>query len=126
LCYSAEFGDNVYNPADLDLFFEMYRTDQVDHTPTLISVEGGLSLQFASTQILIRRIGDPTINGSIGEANLDIELMMGLLGARQNLSLYQVGQEFTTTEEPSERPLAASVCVWNPNLLDSDFNIYSR
>ncbi|KAJ7910908.1 subtilisin-like protein [Mycena leptocephala] len=97
----AEFGDNVYNPADLDLFFEMYRTDQVDHTPTLISVEGG----------------DPTINGSIGEANLDIELMMGLLGARQNLSLYQVGQEFTTTEEPTDDMLAAldgSYCLVPP------------
>ncbi|KAJ6556244.1 subtilisin-like protein [Mycena capillaripes] len=87
----AEFGDEVYRPSDLNLFFETFRTDQVNNTPTLISVEGG----------------DPTIAGDVGESSLDIELMMGLLGSGQNLSLYQVGLDFDTDAEPVDDLLAA-------------------
>ncbi|KAJ7830284.1 subtilisin-like protein [Mycena leptocephala] len=70
----AEFGANVYRPADLNLFFNSFRPDQVNNTPTLISVEGGAFLfPFSLPR----------------ESSLDIELVMGLLGSGQNLSLYQ-------------------------------------
>jgi tripeptidyl-peptidase-1 len=49
---TAEFGANVYRPADLNLFFNSFRPDQVNNTPTLISVEGGvflLSVSFGHT-----------------------------------------------------------------------------
>jgi len=86
----AEFGDNVYRPSDLNLFFETYAPDQVGHTPTLISVEGG----------------DPTVAGDLGEPSLDIELMMGLLGPGQNLSLYQIAQP-SEALDPTDELLAA-------------------
>ncbi|KAJ7902510.1 subtilisin-like protein [Mycena olivaceomarginata] len=80
------FGANVYRPSDLNLFFNSFRTDQVGHTPTLISVEGG----------------DPTVSGSVGESSLDIELIMGLLGPGQNLSLYQVAQPKASLDPTDE------------------------
>ncbi|KAF7346770.1 Subtilisin-like protein [Mycena sanguinolenta] len=86
----VEFEGNVYMPSDLDLFFETYRPDQVGHTPTLISIEGG----------------NPFAAGNLGEPSLDIELMMGLLGSGQNLSLYQVG-ETSEAQEPADELLAA-------------------
>ncbi|KAJ7199962.1 peptidase S8/S53 domain-containing protein, partial [Mycena pura] len=86
----VEFDGNVYRPSDLDLFFKSFRPDQVGHTPTLISIEGG----------------DPTAAGDVGEPSLDIELMMGLLGSGQNLSLYQVG-ETSVTQNPADVLLAA-------------------
>ncbi|RDX57216.1 subtilisin-like protein [Lentinus brumalis] len=72
----AEFSNEVYRPSDLDLFFKTYAPDQVGHIPETISIAGG----------------DPTVSGDLGESTLDIELVMGLLGAGQNLSLYQIGQ----------------------------------
>ncbi|KAJ6483985.1 subtilisin-like protein [Mycena sanguinolenta] len=86
----AEFGDNVFRPSDLNIFFEMYEPDQVGHVPTLISVEGG----------------DPTVAGDLGEPSLDIELMMGLLGPGQNLSLYQIAQP-SASLDPTDELLAA-------------------
>ncbi|KAF7376947.1 Subtilisin-like protein [Mycena sanguinolenta] len=89
-CYAVEFGNNIYRSEDLDLFFETYSPDQVGHIPTLISVEGG----------------DPDASGTPSEATLDIELMMGLLGSGQNLSLYQVAQT-NLSQDPTDRLLAA-------------------
>ncbi|KAJ7259142.1 subtilisin-like protein [Mycena haematopus] len=86
----VELEGEVYQPSDLNLFFESYRPDQVGHTPTLISIEGGV----------------PTGGGDVGEPSLDIELMMGLLGSGQNLSLYQVG-ETSATQIPADELLAA-------------------
>lgn len=37
----AEFQDEVYRPADLDMFFNTYAPDQVGHIPELISIAGG-------------------------------------------------------------------------------------
>ncbi|KAJ6498356.1 subtilisin-like protein, partial [Mycena vitilis] len=96
----AEFGANVYRPSDLNLFFNSFRTDQLNHTPTLISVEGGT----------------PTSGGSLGESSLDIELVMGLLGSGQNLSLYQVAQPKASLD-PTDELLAAldgSYCSVDP------------
>ncbi|KAF7335380.1 Subtilisin-like protein [Mycena venus] len=86
----VEFGKNIYRAEELDLFFGTYRPDQVGNIPTLISVEGG----------------DPDAGGSEDEASLDIELMMGLLGPKQNLSLYQVAQQ-NSSMDPTDRLLAA-------------------
>ncbi|KAF8169680.1 Pro-kumamolisin, activation domain-containing protein, partial [Mycena galopus ATCC 62051] len=86
---AVEFGKNIYRPSDLDLFFESYSPDQVGCIPTLISVEGGSWLR------------DPTASGDVSEGSLDIEIMMGLLGPRQNLSLYQVTQT-NTSLDPSK------------------------
>jgi hypothetical protein len=49
----------------------------------------------------MHRVGDPTVSGSVGESSLDIELIMGLLGPGQNLSLYQVAQPKASLD-PSE------------------------
>ncbi|KAJ7203551.1 subtilisin-like protein [Mycena pura] len=78
----VEFGANVFRPSDLNLFFNSFRPDQVNNTPTLISVEGGT----------------PNVNGSVGESSLDIELVMGLLGPKQKLSLYQVAQPLASLD----------------------------
>ncbi|KAF8212835.1 peptidase S8/S53 domain-containing protein [Mycena galopus ATCC 62051] len=87
----VEFEGNTYMPSDLNLFFETYRPDQVGHTPTLISIEGG----------------DPfEPDGDVGEPCLDMELMMGLLGSGQNLSLYQVG-ETSPAQMPADELLGA-------------------
>ncbi|KAJ6578646.1 subtilisin-like protein [Mycena vulgaris] len=96
----AEFGANVYRPSDLNLFFNSFRPDQVNNTPTLISVEGG----------------NPNVTGSLGESSLDIELVMGLLGIGQNLSLYQVAQPRASLD-PTDELLAAldgSYCSVSP------------
>ncbi|KAJ6484040.1 subtilisin-like protein [Mycena sanguinolenta] len=96
----VEFGNNIYRSEDLDLFFGTYSPGQVGHIPTLISVEGG----------------DPDAGGSPSEASLDIELMMGLLGPGQNLSLYQVAQT-NLSQDPTDRLLAAldgSYCAVAP------------
>ncbi|KAJ7743035.1 subtilisin-like protein [Mycena maculata] len=96
----AEFGDNVYRASDLNLFFNSYRPDQVNNTPTLISVEGG----------------NPNVAGDVGEPSLDIELVMGLLGPKQNLSLYQVAQPLASLD-PTDELLAAldgSYCSVSP------------
>ncbi|KAK7001547.1 subtilisin-like protein [Favolaschia claudopus] len=96
----AEFGAEVYRPSDLNLFFQSFRTDQLNNTPTLISVEGG----------------NPNVSGDLGEASLDIELMMGLLGPGQNLSLYQVAQP-SSSLDPTDELLAAldgSYCAVSP------------
>ncbi|KAJ6527527.1 hypothetical protein B0H19DRAFT_1275322 [Mycena capillaripes] len=84
------FGKNIYRSENVDLFFGTYRIDQVGHIPTLISVEGG----------------DPDAGGTEAEAELDIELMMRLLGSEQNLSLYYVAQA-NTSVDPTDRLLAA-------------------
>ncbi|RPD60145.1 subtilisin-like protein [Lentinus tigrinus ALCF2SS1-7] len=77
----AEFSIEVYRPADLDMFFNTYAPDQVGHIPETISIAGG----------------DPTAGGDLGESTLDIELVMGLLGSKQNLSLYQIGDAASTS-----------------------------
>ncbi|KAH9945128.1 subtilisin-like protein [Epithele typhae] len=58
----------------LGMFFKKYSPDQVGTFPKLVSIENATLL------------GD----GDLDEASLDIELMMGILGSKQELLLYQV------------------------------------
>ncbi len=44
--------------------------------------------------------------GDFGEATLDIELVMGLLGPKQNVTVYQVGD----VEQPSTLVI---LCLWD-------------
>ncbi|KAI0675267.1 subtilisin-like protein [Trametes maxima] len=75
----VEVGTQNYNEDDLDEFFKRYAPDQVGSRPTLISVDGG----YENTS---------TTDGDlIGESNLDFELVMGLLGHKQQVFLYQDG-----------------------------------
>lgn len=70
--------------------------------PNLVSIEEGLlrtvdALIFYYLSWYTGTIAPP---GGQGEAALDIELMMGLLGPNQTLNLYQVG-ETSSLQEPS-------------------------
>ncbi|KAF8173956.1 Pro-kumamolisin, activation domain-containing protein [Mycena galopus ATCC 62051] len=85
---AVEFGKNIYRPSDLDLFFESYSPDQVGRIPTLISVEEGSWLR------------DPTASGDVSEGSLDIEIMMGLLGPRQNYPTSDPGFEARPEPDP--------------------------
>lgn len=67
--------------SDLDIFFKKFDTQQVGHKPTLISIAGG-HLNASET--------DPE---NLGEATMDFQLVMGLLGRTQDVLLYQVGKD---------------------------------
>ncbi|KAJ7232666.1 peptidase S8/S53 domain-containing protein [Mycena haematopus] len=96
----AEFGDNVYRPSDLNLFFETYRPDQDGRIPTLIRWKEG-----------------PYRRGQCRRTVLDIELMMGLLGPGQNLSLYQVAQPAASLDPTADQRYLYSY-HFNPDLND--------
>ncbi|PIL35551.1 hypothetical protein GSI_02279 [Ganoderma sinense ZZ0214-1] len=84
----AEFGPNVVLASDLALFFQMYAPERVGQVPTVISIEGG------NNSI-----------GSLGEATLDFDLVMGLLNATQEVRQYAVGN--VQTEAPVDELLGA-------------------
>jgi tripeptidyl-peptidase I len=115
----VEFQGQGYFASDLNLFFETYRTDQVGHTPTLISVEGGELSHSLSESLLMCCSGDPTTGGVITESNMDLEYMMGLLGPQQNVSLYQVG-ESTDSEDISMSLVMVHVPHTNPHFMIAD------
>ena len=48
-------------------------------------------------------LGTVTTTGDFGEANLDIQLMMGLLGPDQELLLYQIGEQ-NAQQDPRKLP----------------------
>ncbi|TBU33346.1 subtilisin-like protein [Dichomitus squalens] len=75
----AEFGMQYYNPADLNMFFKRFAPDQVGNQPKLISIAGGQLNE-----------SDPNLDDFV-ESSLDLELMMGLLGRKQEVFLYEVG-----------------------------------
>ena len=77
----VEFGSNVLLQSDLDTFFKQFDPQQVGHMPTLISIAGG-HLNASET--------DPE---NLGEATMDFQLVMGLLGRTQDVLLYQVGKD---------------------------------
>ncbi|KAI0787597.1 subtilisin-like protein [Fomes fomentarius] len=68
----------VYLQSDLDDFFRLYAPEQVGNSPKLISVDGG-HLNDSET--------DPSL---LGEPTMDFQLLMGLLGRKQEVLLYQI------------------------------------
>lgn len=74
----VEYTPQAYLQADLDLFFANFSTKQVQRTPTLDSIDGGV---------------DQTTNIGFnfnGESDLDLEYAMTLVNP-QPVTLYQVG-----------------------------------
>ncbi|KAI0719348.1 subtilisin-like protein [Cerioporus squamosus] len=93
----AEFEEEIFQQTDLNSFFQTYEPSLVGSEPIVVSIENGT-------------IAPP---GDLGEATLDIELVMGLLGPKQNLTVYQVGE----VEQPIDALLAAfdaSYCDVDP------------
>ncbi|KAJ8481461.1 hypothetical protein ONZ51_g5989 [Trametes cubensis] len=76
-----ELGQENYNGNDLDVFFKSYAPDQVGDRPKLVSVDGGSENSGQTNEDLT------------GESNLDFMLLMGLLGKKQPVSLYQIGSD---------------------------------
>ncbi|EMD32917.1 hypothetical protein CERSUDRAFT_98929 [Gelatoporia subvermispora B] len=75
----AEYIGQVYNPEDLDLFFQNYSKSQVGERPILVSIDGG-TLETNKTGLSV-----------FGESNLDFQYSMGLAGKGQPVTLYQTG-----------------------------------
>ena len=97
---TAEFGMNFYNPKDLDTFFRKFAPSRLGHRPKLISIAGGehifdlvahaKPLPYQSVHHGTGRLNESdTDSNDFAETSLDLELMMGLLGPKQEVLLYQ-------------------------------------
>ncbi|KZT63834.1 subtilisin-like protein [Daedalea quercina L-15889] len=75
----VEYTPVAYLPADMDMFFGNYSPTQVGQRPVVVSIDGG----YEQTSF-----EGFSING---EANLDLQYAMALVGSTQNVTLYQVG-----------------------------------
>ncbi|KAM5539764.1 hypothetical protein V8D89_006577 [Ganoderma adspersum] len=71
----VEYTPQSHNPSDFDIFFGNYSKDQVGERPTLISIDGGAL----------------TPGGDLGESSLDLQYVLGLVGKKQQVLLYQTG-----------------------------------
>ncbi|TBU52071.1 subtilisin-like protein [Dichomitus squalens] len=71
----VEYTPQSHNPSDFDVFFGNYSKNQVGERPTLVSIDGGFI--------------DP--EGDFGESSLDLQYVLGLVGTKQNVLLYQTG-----------------------------------
>ncbi|KAI0341890.1 subtilisin-like protein [Trametopsis cervina] len=76
----VEYTPQTYLPTDLDLFFKNFSSSQIGERPVLKSIDGGV----------IRPDEHSDLN-AIAESNLDLMYLMGLVGKRQPVTLYQVG-----------------------------------
>ncbi|KAI4239964.1 MAG: hypothetical protein L6R40_005395 [Gallowayella cf. fulva] len=76
----VEYTPQAYLQGDLDLFFANFSKKQVQRTPTLQSIDGGIP---QTTQQGF---------GFNGESDLDLEYAMALINP-QNTTLYQVGDQ---------------------------------
>ncbi|KAI0329253.1 subtilisin-like protein [Cubamyces sp. BRFM 1775] len=68
----------IYNPSDLDIFFSNFSASQVGQRPDFVSIDGGT-------------IDVPPGIGDNVESNLDLQYAMALVGKKQPVTLYQVG-----------------------------------
>ncbi|KZT10453.1 subtilisin-like protein [Laetiporus sulphureus 93-53] len=75
----VEYSPEAFLDADMDAFFANFSPSQVGQRPAVISIDGGYE------QTLYEGF---SING---EAELDLQYAMALVGANQNVTLYQVG-----------------------------------
>ncbi|KAI1796887.1 subtilisin-like protein [Ganoderma leucocontextum] len=94
----VEISDEVYQGSDLDIFFNKFSPSMVGERPTLVSITGGhLDPNETNTSFL-------------GESTMDFELVMGLLGPKQNVSLYQIGESGDTWDEALVAAFDKSYC----------------
>ncbi|KAI0752912.1 subtilisin-like protein [Daedaleopsis nitida] len=70
----VEYTPQSHVPSDFDVFFGNYSKSQVGQRPTLVSIDGGA-----------------IVSGPISESSLDLQYVMGLVGKKQEVLLYQVG-----------------------------------
>lgn len=75
----VEYTPEAYLDQDMDWFFGNYSPSQVGQRPALVSIDGGYE------QTLFQGF---SVNG---EADLDLQYAMALVGATQNVTLYQAG-----------------------------------
>ena len=93
----AEYTPVAYLAADIDSFFGNYSPSQVGQRPALVSIDGGMLHVVLHTPNTYQRLSvgyEQTSFGGFsinGEANLDLEYAMALVGPTQNVTLYQVG-----------------------------------
>ncbi|KAH9949701.1 peptidase S8/S53 domain-containing protein [Amylocystis lapponica] len=73
----VEYSPEVYLPKDLDMFFQNFSSSLVGTRPNLISIDGGQN--------------NVTIGAYLGEADLDLQYAMALVGESQTVNLYQTG-----------------------------------
>ncbi|TFK80778.1 subtilisin-like protein [Polyporus arcularius HHB13444] len=71
----VEYTPQSHIPSDFDVFFGNYSKGQIGERPKLVSIDGGSLVP----------------GGDIGESSLDLQYVMGLVGKKQEVLLYQVG-----------------------------------
>ncbi|RPD61015.1 subtilisin-like protein [Lentinus tigrinus ALCF2SS1-7] len=77
----VEYTPQAYVPTDLDLFFTNFSKSQLGQRPVMASIDGG-TIDVGGSGF-----------GYNGESNLDLQYAMALVGHKQNVTLYQVGDE---------------------------------
>ncbi|KAI0775195.1 subtilisin-like protein [Trametes elegans] len=77
----VELADQSLNGEDLHLFLQQFNPAAANQLPTLVGID-------LKDQLVNFTVNDPALTS---EPDLDFELMIGLLGAEQNVTLYQVG-----------------------------------
>lgn len=75
----VEYTPQAYSGSDLDLFFRNYSKESIGVRPKTVSIDGGV-VQTTMTGFNYN-----------GESNLDLVYPMSLLGPKQEITLYQVG-----------------------------------
>ncbi|KAH8081328.1 peptidase S8/S53 domain-containing protein [Cristinia sonorae] len=75
----VEYTPQAYLASDLDLFFKNFSSSQIGQRPNLVSIDGGV-VQTDQTGFEYN-----------GESNLDLQFGMALVGKKQPVTLYQVG-----------------------------------
>ncbi|KAF8645563.1 hypothetical protein AX16_007736 [Volvariella volvacea WC 439] len=77
----VEYTPQSYIQSDLDLFASHFSPNLVGKSPTLVSIDGGLV------------IPEPNFDLNV-ESNLDLEYAMSLVGDKQEVKLYQIGDPY--------------------------------
>ncbi|CDO78176.1 hypothetical protein BN946_scf184797.g2 [Trametes cinnabarina] len=77
----VELGGELLNVQDLEMFLETFNPSAVGFEPDFVGIDSDDPPDFTST--------DPN---AVGEADLDFELMVGLLGREQRVTLYNISQ----------------------------------
>lgn len=104
LCTAEYTSQSSYTPDDLDSFFANFSKNQIGERPEFVSVDGGMWLISLSCQAilidrhLLGKLGVLLPNTSHGESNLDLQYVMALVGSKQPVALYQVGDQYQNSE----------------------------